>query len=83
MSNVVIPYCPRKAFEPFHDRPQRWAVLVCHRRAGKTTATINELIRARWRNRNVTVANQAKDQPRLRPRRPRKGREQAGKLWIG
>jgi len=43
---LELPYCPRKAFEPFHDRPQRWAVLVCHRRAGKTTATLNDLI---WR----------------------------------
>lgn len=31
---------------PFHDRSQRWAVLVCHRRAGKTVACINDLVRS-------------------------------------
>ncbi len=30
---------------PFHERQQRWAVIVAHRRAGKTVATINDLIR--------------------------------------
>lgn len=43
---VVIPYRPRKAFASFHERVQRWAVLVAHRRAGKTVAAINDLIRA-------------------------------------
>jgi phage terminase large subunit len=38
-------YTPRKAFIPFHMRGQRWAVLVCHRRAGKTIATLNDLIK--------------------------------------
>jgi phage terminase large subunit len=41
---VVIPYRPRAQFMPFHARKQRWAVLVIHRRAGKTVASINELI---------------------------------------
>ena len=31
---------------PFHNRTQRWACLVAHRRAGKTVAAINDLIRA-------------------------------------
>lgn len=44
--NIVIPYRPRKAFKPLHNRTQRWAVVVAHRRAGKTVACINELIRA-------------------------------------
>lgn len=43
---VVIPYKPRAAFKAFHARVQRWAVLVCHRRAGKTFAAVNDLIRA-------------------------------------
>lgn len=30
---------------PYHDRAQRWAVLVAHRRCGKTVACINDLIR--------------------------------------
>lgn len=41
----VIPYAPRKAFLPFHNRSQRWACIVAHRRAGKTVACINDLIR--------------------------------------
>lgn len=40
---VVIPYAPRAPFVPFHDRAQRFACLVCHRRAGKTVAAINDL----------------------------------------
>jgi phage terminase large subunit len=42
---VVIPYTPRDAFKAFHERTARWAVIVAHRRAGKTVATINDLIR--------------------------------------
>jgi phage terminase large subunit len=37
-------YEPRKQFLPFHYRHQRWAILVCHRRAGKTVACIAELV---------------------------------------
>ena len=46
MSVVQLDYAPRKAFLPFHNRTQRWACLVAHRRAGKTVAAINDLIRA-------------------------------------
>lgn len=42
---VVIPYTPRTQFVPFHDRKERFACLVCHRRAGKTVATLNDDIR--------------------------------------
>lgn len=38
-----LDYQPRSAFIPFHNRSQRWAVLLCHRRAGKTVAAVNEL----------------------------------------
>ena len=31
---------------PFHERTERWACLVAHRRAGKTVAAVNELVRA-------------------------------------
>jgi hypothetical protein len=41
----LIPYDPRPAFKPFHDRPERWACIVAHRRAGKTVAAVNDLIR--------------------------------------
>ena len=43
---VVIDYSPREAFKAFHQRKQRWACLVAHRRAGKTVSAINDLIRA-------------------------------------
>ena len=42
---VEVDYQPRAAFEAFHERKQRWAVIVAHRRAGKTVATVNDLIR--------------------------------------
>jgi phage terminase large subunit len=42
---VKIKYKPREQFRSFHNRKQRWSVLVCHRRAGKTVATLNDLIR--------------------------------------
>lgn len=43
---IVIPYEPRDAFLAFHERQARWAVMVAHRRAGKTVACINDLLRA-------------------------------------
>lgn len=43
--HVEIPYAPRDAFMPFHRRDKRWSCLVAHRRAGKTVAKINDLIR--------------------------------------
>ena len=39
-------YAPREAFKPFHYRTERFACIVAHRRAGKTVAAINELIKA-------------------------------------
>ncbi len=42
---IVIPYAPREQFMPFHERQTRWGVIVAHRRAGKTVACINELIK--------------------------------------
>jgi phage terminase large subunit len=41
---IELDYCSRWQFEGYHDRQQRWAVLVCHRRAGKTVATVCDLI---------------------------------------
>lgn len=37
-------YEPRPQFLPFHTRTKRWSVIVCHRRAGKTVAAVNDLI---------------------------------------
>lgn len=42
---VEIPYAPRSQFQPLHERKKRWACIVAHRRAGKTVACINDLIR--------------------------------------
>ncbi len=42
---VIIPYAPRRVFVPYHETTRRWRILVAHRRAGKTVATINGLIR--------------------------------------
>ena len=39
-----LPYNPRAPFIDFHNRANRWAVLLCHRRAGKTVAAVNELV---------------------------------------
>lgn len=47
MARVIeIPYAPRDAFMPMHKRTTRWSVIVAHRRAGKTVACVNELIKA-------------------------------------
>lgn len=46
VQRIVIPYEPRIQFMPLHDRTERWACVVAHRRAGKTVACVNELIKA-------------------------------------
>lgn len=43
---IVIPYRPRSQFLPLHDSSRRWSIVVAHRRAGKTVAEINKLIKA-------------------------------------
>jgi hypothetical protein len=40
-----LDYRPRKVFLPYHRRRERWAVIVAHRRCGKTVACINDMIR--------------------------------------
>lgn len=37
-------YTPRSQFIDFHNRSNRWAVLVCHRRAGKTVSCVADLV---------------------------------------
>jgi phage terminase large subunit len=44
MTEIVLDYKPRHHFMPFHEREERWASLVVHRRGGKTVACVNELI---------------------------------------
>ena len=41
---VELDYYPRQVFEDFHDRKERWSVIVAHRRCGKTVLCINDLI---------------------------------------
>ena len=43
-SPIKLKYRPRSVFEDFHNRKERWAVIVAHRRCGKTVACINDLI---------------------------------------
>lgn len=44
MPEIQLKYEPREAFIPFHNRSERWSVLVCHRRAGKTVACVNDIV---------------------------------------
>jgi hypothetical protein len=69
LRRITIPYTPRALFRPYHQRTQRWAGLVCHRRFGKTVGCINDQIRraVRLNQRDGRLAyiapqlNQAKD----------------------
>lgn len=45
MGEIVIPYKPRQAFIDYHTSDKRWALTIAHRRAGKTVARVNKLIR--------------------------------------
>lgn len=42
---VIFPYSPREAFLPYHDSDKRYGLTVAHRRAGKTVARINKIIK--------------------------------------
>jgi len=42
---IKIPYTPRKLQRNAHSRKERFALLVCHRRFGKTVFAINEVIK--------------------------------------
>jgi len=44
MAEIVSLYDPRQQFYDFHARASRFAIMVCHRRMGKTVACINDLI---------------------------------------
>jgi phage terminase large subunit len=47
---IVLPYKPRRHFLPLHASKARWKFAVCHRRAGKTVALANTLIKAALEN---------------------------------
>ena len=57
---ITIGYRPRKHFRAFHDSKKRWRYVVAHRRAGKSVAFINDLIRAALQNnRDIPVPRYA------------------------
>ena len=43
---INLGYVRRPIFAGFHDRVQRWACMICHRRAGKTVASLMDLLDA-------------------------------------
>ena len=45
MTVRTIEYRPRKLIKPYHNRKERFAIIVAHRRFGKTVAAINDLIK--------------------------------------
>lgn len=47
---VVIPYKPRSHFNIIHASTKRWKFVVAHRRAGKSVAAINEMIKRALEN---------------------------------
>jgi len=42
---VTIDYLPRQQVREYHERTERYACIVAHRRFGKTVAAVNDLIR--------------------------------------
>jgi hypothetical protein len=42
---ITLDYRPRPQSLPYHDRAERWACTVAHRRFGKTVREINELVK--------------------------------------
>ena len=57
---LTIGYRPRTHFRPFHASKKRWRYVVAHRRAGKSVAFINDLIRAALQNpRDIPVPRYA------------------------
>lgn len=53
-ARVIIPYRPREHFKPLHNSLKRHKFVVAHRRAGKSVAIINELIKKALMNKRIT-----------------------------
>src|SRR6478752_2881641 len=51
---ITIPYTPREHFRRLHSSVARWIFCVAHRRAGKTVALVNQLVRAALKNTRKT-----------------------------
>lgn len=45
MGRIIIPYTPREVFRSYHQSDKRFSLTIAHRRAGKTVARINKLIK--------------------------------------
>lgn len=64
---IIIPYKPRNWAKKLHNSRKRWNVIILHRRAGKTVATLNHLQRDALKTPNSRYAfiaptyKQAKD----------------------
>lgn len=54
VTNITIPYTPRKHFRALHESKKRFMFSCAHRRAGKTVAQLNHLIRAALKNTRTT-----------------------------
>lgn len=50
VNTFVIPYRPRDHFKALHSSPKRFRYVVAHRRAGKSVAEINEIIKRAFEN---------------------------------
>ncbi|HZW06308.1 MAG TPA: hypothetical protein VFF65_04220 [Phycisphaerales bacterium] len=70
MREVKVPYKPRMWARPFHASFARFAALVLHRRAGKTTCVINHHQRAAtnddWERRRLLALQPALTEPELK-----------------
>ena len=70
MPLVEIDYAPRQWAKPFHRELTRFAVLVLHRRAGKTTCLMNHHQRAAtddaWERRRLLRARPSLSEPELK-----------------
>lgn len=47
---IILPYAPRPQFVAYHDRTNRFAKIVAHRRFGKTVGCINDMVKAALTN---------------------------------
>lgn len=50
---ITIPYVPREHFKALHANTKRWKFVVAHRRAGKTVALCNQVIRKALENKRA------------------------------
>lgn len=44
LGEIIIPYSPRQQWLDLHTRTARWAIIVAHRRSGKTVSGVNDML---------------------------------------